>query len=116
MRWFETKIRPLFCNHKDNDHFFPAVIDPTKPLPYGTFKSWWSDCAANSGFPGMNPHMFRHGQASILVAQNPGNWSLVSARLGDTEAVCRTTYAWIDHDKLVLAGQQELSKELPRAA
>jgi hypothetical protein len=60
--------------------------------------------------------MFRHGQASILVAENPGNWSLVAARLGDTEAVCRDNYAWIDHEKLVLAGQRELTKEFPSAA
>lgn len=116
LRWYEEFIRPLFSDHQDNDHFFPAVQKPGQPLPYATFKSWWSDCAAECGFPGLNPHMFRHGQASILVAENPGNWSLVAARLGDTEAVCRDNYAWIDHEKLVLAGQQELTKEFPSAA
>lgn len=116
LRWYEKVIRPLFGDHQDNVHFFPAVQKQGRPLPYATFKSWWSDCAAECGFPGLNPHMFRHGQASILVAENPGNWSLVAARLGDTEAVCRDIYAWIDHEKLVLAGQQELTKEFPSAA
>lgn len=116
LRWYEEFIRPLFSDHRDNDHFFPAVQKQGQPLPYATFKSWWSDCAAECGFPGLNPHMFRHGQASILVAENPGNWPLVAARLGDTEAVCRDNYAWIDHEKLVLAGQQELTKEFPSAA
>ncbi|PFG63744.1 hypothetical protein AXZ77_2356 [Thioclava sp. ES.031] len=116
LRWYETVIRPLFSNNQENDYFFPAVQNLRRPLPYATFKSWWSDCAAECGFPGLNPHMFRHGQASILVAENPGNWSLVTARLGDTEAVCRENYAWIDHEKLVLAGQQELTKEFPNAA
>jgi hypothetical protein len=116
LRWYEKVIRPLFSDHQDNVHFFPAVKKQGRPLPYATFKSWWSDCAAECGFPGLNPHMFRHGQASILVAENPGNWPLVTARLGDTEAVCRDNYAWIDHEKLVLAGQQELTKEFPSAA
>ncbi|MBN9675964.1 site-specific integrase [Salipiger bermudensis] len=116
LRWYEEFMRPLFSDHQDNDHFFPAVQKPGQPLSYATFKSWWSDCAAECGFPGLNPHMFRHGQASILVAENPGNWSLVAARLGDTEAVCRDNYAWIDHEKLVLAGQRELTKEFPSAA
>lgn len=115
LRWYEEVIRPLFSDHQDNDNFFPAVQNQGRPLPYATFKSWWSDCAAECGFPSLNPHMFRHGQASILVAENPGNWSIVAARLGDTEAVCRDTYAWIDHEKLVLAGQHELTKEFPNA-
>ena len=116
LRWYEEVIRPLFSNHQNDDHFFPAIKKQGWPLPYATFKSWWSDCAAECGFPGLNPHMFRHGQASILVAENPGNWSLVAARLGDTEAICKAVYAWIDHEKLVLAGQLELTKEFPNAA
>jgi hypothetical protein len=116
LRWFEQAIRPLYPNGSTNDHFFPAIIKNEEPLSYGTFKSWWSFCAADCGFPGLNPHMFRHGQASILVAKNPGNWSLVSARLGDTEAVCRSTYVWVDHENLVLKGQQLLVEGLPIAA
>ncbi|WP_303472443.1 MULTISPECIES: hypothetical protein [unclassified Marinovum] len=116
LRWYEEVIRPLFSDQQDNDHFFPAVRHLGRPLPYATFKSWWSDCASECGFPGLNPHMFRHGQASILVAENPGNWSLVAARLGDTEAACRDFYTWIDQEKLVLAGQRELTKEFPNAA
>lgn len=115
LRWYTEFIRPLFGDHEANDYFFPAVKKPFQPISYATFKSWWSNCAAECGFPSLNPHMFRHGQASILVAQNPGNWSLVAARLGDTEEVCRRNYTWIDQEKLVLAGQQELAKELPNA-
>jgi hypothetical protein len=116
LRWYEQFIRPLFEFHIDNDYFFPAVQTPLKPLSYFTFRCWWLAGSVDCGFPRLNPHMFRHGQASILVAQNPGNWQLVAARLGDTEDVCRSVYAWIDHEKLVLSGQQELVKDFPNAA
>ena len=58
LRWYEKAIRPLFNNNQENDYFFPAVQNDGRPLPYATFKSWWSDCAAECGFPGLNPHMF----------------------------------------------------------
>lgn len=112
LRWYEQWIRPLFADHENNDHLFPAVEKAEQPLAYGTFKSWWSICAAACGFPGMNPHMFRHGQASILVAENPDNWAVVAARLGDTEGVCRKNYVWLNHEKLILEGQRWLTNEI----
>ncbi|NHQ74883.1 tyrosine-type recombinase/integrase, partial [Roseovarius gahaiensis] len=85
LRWYEEKIRPLFPYHAESDYFFPAVQTAGEPLSYATLLKWWKKTIGNFGFPGMNPHMFRHGQASILVANNPGDWQTVSARLGDTE-------------------------------
>ncbi len=34
LRWYEKAIRPLFGDHQDNDHFFPAVQKPGQALPY----------------------------------------------------------------------------------
>lgn len=116
LRWYEKEIRPLFASHRKNDYFFPAIMKNGEPLPYATFLTWWAQAAAEFGFPSLNPHMFRHGQASIIVASNPGNWALVAARLGDTEAMCRKHYAWIDEEKLILEGQRILTEGLPHAA
>ena len=116
LRWYIRAIRPLFPHHEKSDFFFPAFKGSGLHLPYGTLKAWWSKTIGNFGFPGLNPHMFRHGQASILVDNTPGDWQTVSARLGDTEATCRKFYAWINEEKLILQGQRLLSEGLPHAA
>ncbi|MFB9148962.1 hypothetical protein [Roseovarius ramblicola] len=113
LRWYEKKIRPLFPHHDENDFFFPAVKSMSKFLPYTTLKKWWDQTIAEFGFPGMNPHMFRHGQASILIANNPGNWAHVMARLGDTLETCMDYYGWMDEERLIEEGQNLLTKDLP---
>ena len=114
--WYEKHIRPLFHVNRNSNHFFPAVKAENRPLSYHTLKGWWDRIIAEFGFPGMNPHMFRHTQASILVARRPGNWTLISVRLGDTEATCRAFYAWIDQEGLMLEGQNILAEEFFNAA
>lgn len=116
LRWYEKNIRPLFPYHGESDYFFPAVTMPGEPLSYFTFLDWWKKSIGGFGFHGMNPHMFRHGQASILVANNPGDWQTVSARLGDTEYTCRKYYTWIHEEKLILQGQERLTEGLFHAA
>ena len=112
LRWYEKKIRPLFPYHTESDYFFPAVKTAGEPLSYATLLKWWKKTINDFGFPGMNPHMFRHGQASILVANNPGDWQTVSARLGDTEYTCRKHYAWIHEEAVILEGQRRLTEGL----
>ena len=115
LRWYLREIRPLFPHHEKSDFFFPAYKSPGLPLPYGTLKTWWSKTIGTFGFPGLNPHMFRHGQASILVDNTPGDWQTVSIRLGDIEDTCKEFYAWINDEKLILQGQRRLSEGLPHA-
>jgi hypothetical protein len=116
LRWYEAQIRPLFEASPENDFFFPAVKDGKSRLPYATLKKWWDAAMMTTGFGGMTPHMFRHGQASILAAKNPGNWTLISVRLGDAESTCRNFYAWINDEQLVLRGQELLTEEFPHAS
>jgi len=112
LRWYEKNIRPLFPYHAESDYFFPAIKTAGEPLSYATLLKWWKKTIKDFGFPGMNPHMFRHAQASILVANNPGDWQTVSARLGDTEDTCKRHYAWIHEEALILLGQLRLTEGL----
>lgn len=113
LHWYERKIRPLYPHAGQNDFFFPSVQARNKPLPYSTFKKWWTRTIQEFGFPGMTPHMFRHGQASILVANNPGDWAYVMARLGDALSTCMEYYGWVDEERLILEGQNQLTRGLP---
>lgn len=115
LRWFEKEVRPLFEASPDNDYLFPAIKNKQTRLPYATLLKWWKTAMLLMGFPGMTPHMFRHGQASIIAARHPGRWDVISARLGDTEDTCRAYYAWINDEQLVLFGQQVLTEEMPYA-
>lgn len=115
LRWYEKKIRPLFPHADANDFFFPSVQSPKESLCYSTFKKWWDQTISEFNFPGMNPHMFRHGQASILVANNPGSWNYVMARLGDALRTCMEYYGWIDEERLIEEGQMQLTRDLPNA-
>ena len=114
--WYLDKIRPLFPHAESSDFLFPAVEEPSKALPDATLRKWWNRSIGHFGFPGMRPHMFRHGQASILVSRNPGNWPLIKARLGDSEKVCIDNYTWIDEEGLVLRGQELLAMEFNHVA
>lgn len=116
LHWYEKRIRLLFPHQGESDYFFPAVTTPGEPLSYATLMSWWKKSIGNFSFPGMNPHLFRHGQASILVANSPGDWQTVSVRLGDKEDTCRRYYVWIHEEKLILEGQRRLTEGLFHAA
>lgn len=115
LRWFEKEIRPLFKASADNDFLFPAIKNKHTSLSYPTLWKWWKSAMLVMGFPGMTPHMFRHGQASIIAARHPGRWDVISIRLGDTEDTCRAYYAWINEEQLVLFGQQVLTEDIPYA-
>lgn len=116
LRWYEKKIRPLFKLNAKSVHFFPSLKKANEQIPYSTLKGWWDDIIAEFDFPGMNPHMFRHAQASILVAKRPGDWTLISVRLGDHESTCQKFYAWINEEGLMLEAQDILTEEFPNAA
>jgi hypothetical protein len=109
--WFLKEIRPLFVKDRGSKWLFPGVEDPSQPLPYNTFLRWWTARVDGTELHGMTPHFFRHGQATILAARHPGNWGLVSERIGDTEAVTRKRYAFVDSAALMRQGQNSLIDE-----
>lgn len=109
--WYMKEIRPLFQGFASSPYLFPAIRDPDKPLSYSTFSNWWWRAISEADLPDLNPHRFRHGQASILVARNPGNWLLVSVRLGDTEKTAKGNYAFVDRARIMEEGMNSLAKE-----
>jgi hypothetical protein len=111
LEWFLKEIRPLFLNGRGSKWLFPGVEDPSKPLPYNTFLRWWTAQVDGTELHGMTPHFFRHGQATILAARHPGNWGLVAERIGDSEAVTRKRYAFVDTAALMRQGQNSLIAE-----
>lgn len=111
LEWFLKEIRPLFLEGRGSKWLFPGLEDPSQPLPYNTFLRWWTAQVDGTELHGMTPHFFRHGQATILAARHPGNWGLVSERIGDTEAVTRKRYAFVDSAALMRQGQNSLIDE-----
>ena len=56
----------------------------------------------------MDPHNFRHGQASLLYYHFPDQIEAIAARLGDTVETVLRYYAWIHQEKLMRKGQSML--------
>ena len=111
LEWFLKEIRPIILEDRGSKWLFPSVEDPSQHLPYTTFLRWWTAQVDGTELHGMTPHFFRHGQATILAARHPGNWGLVSERIGDTEAVTRKRYAFVDTAALMRQGQNSLIAE-----
>jgi hypothetical protein len=111
LEWFLKEIRPIILDGRGSRWLFPSVEDPSQHLPYSTFLRWWTAQVDGTELHGMTPHFFRHGQATILAARHPGNWGLVSERIGDSEAVTRKRYAFVDTAALMRQGQNSLIAE-----
>lgn len=111
LEWFITVVRPIILDGRGSRWLFPSVEDPSQPLPYTTFLRWWTAQVDGTELHGMTPHFFRHGQATILAARHPGNWGLVAERIGDSEAVTRKRYAFVDTAALMRQGQNSLIAE-----
>jgi hypothetical protein len=103
--WYLADIRPLFPHAKQNIHLFPSVEDPTAPLGPRTFDTWFQKATAATPLP-MTFHRWRHGYATILLAEDWNNLRLAADMLGNTVAVCDKNYAWLDKQKTYGAGQR----------
>ena len=109
--WFRDVIRPLFPHAEASPFLFPAVEKPGASLPYETFDKWFQELAREVDFP-MTCHQFRHGQASMLLRTNPGDYQLVADRLGDTVETVRRYYGWIDKVSMMERGQDKLMESV----
>lgn len=107
LRWYLDVIRPLFAHAEASIYLFPAVTKPGQSLAHKTFDTWFQRAASEAELP-MTFHMWRHGYASLLLAQDWGNLAHAAAMLGNTPAVCARNYGWIDEEKLYLAGQEKM--------
>lgn len=101
--WLEIwRPRMIALQGLDSVYLFPGQAVP-KPdegdpmlLPRGSysvaaFVELWRDAAALIGVE-ETPHRMRHVVALLILAQRPGNYALVSAVLGNTEATARRHY------------------------
>lgn len=111
LEWFLKEIRPIILDGRGSKWLFPSIENPSQHLPYTTFLRWWTAQVDGTELHGMTPHFFRHGQATILAARHPGNWGLVAERIGDSEAVTRKRYAFVDTAALMRQGQNSLIAE-----
>ncbi|MDF2233202.1 hypothetical protein P2H44_11625 [Albimonas sp. CAU 1670] len=110
LEWYLKVIRPLYPQHEDSEHLFPAIESPGEPLPAATAASWLSEHVRISGRR-MAPHNFRHAVASILVNRDPEQIALVAQCLGDTVGTAAKYYAWISPRLQIAAAQAAILDE-----
>lgn len=114
VRWYLEYVRPLFLLDPstgevvDSPYLVPAVMDPSKPLPYDTFRGWFLKIMRDVCGIVCTPHNFRHGQASLLYHNNPGLLRTIARRLGDTERTVVENYAWVHEEIEAERGQTAL--------
>jgi hypothetical protein len=110
--WFMKHIRPLFLTNPEtgtvtaSDYLVPGIMDPTGPLPYSTFRSWFISIMRDVTGIVCTPHNFRHGQASLLYYFFPQHLSRIALRLGDAPATVLEHYAWIHEEHEMERGQE----------
>lgn len=63
----------------DNDYLFPR--ENGAPMFPGYVCNWLTECSKRHGLPHINPHAFRHTQASLLFFNEIASMS-ISHRLG----------------------------------
>ncbi len=114
IRWYLQHIRPLFLadpstgEAAESPYLVPAVTDPSRPLPYDTFRGWFLRIMRDEAGIVCTPHNFRHGQASLLYHGNPGLLRTIARRLGDTDQTVVENYAWVHEEFEAERGQDAL--------
>lgn len=110
--WFMKHIRPLFLTDPETGavmpsaYLVPGIKDPTAPLPYDTFRSWFISIMRDICGIVCTPHNFRHGQASLLYYFFPQHLSRIAHRLGDAVSTVLEHYAWIHEEHEMERGQE----------
>lgn len=91
-----------------SDWLVPGVKNPNLILTDNTFRKWFENIMVEIAGISMDPHNFRHGQASLLYYHFPDQIEAIAARLGDTVETVLRYYAWIHQEKLMRKGQSML--------
>jgi hypothetical protein len=68
------------------------------------FDTWFQRAASETKLP-MTFHRWRHGYATLLLAEYWNNLPVAADMLGNTPTVCAKSYAWIKKEDLYPAGQ-----------
>ena len=109
--WYMKNIRPLFPLHATSTYLFPGVEVEGQHLGHALFDTWFQRAATSAGLP-MTFHQWRHGYASILLADDWSNLQVAASMLGNTPEVCAKNYAWIDKTKMIEKGQDVMLKSM----
>lgn len=118
LKWYLKEIRPLFPEADKTHCLFPP-IEHANTTETGflkaTFDIWLAEGSAEIGLP-LSSHNFRHGYCSIAI--NGGRVSMedLAKIMGDTVAVVRRNYAWIDGKASVGAVQKDTARRRAEAA
>lgn len=118
VRWYLRDVRPLFFAQEGDEspYLVPSVTKSGLPLSYGAFMSWFVPVMRDVVGIVCTPHLFRHGQASLLYHARPDLLQTIARRLGDTETTVVRCYAWVHHEIQMERGQDALDSLIGRSA
>lgn len=118
LKWYLKEIRPLFPQADKTHCLFPP-IEYAQTTETGfrkaTFDTWLAAGSAELGLP-LSSHNFRHGYCSIVINEGCVSMEDLAKITGDTVAVIRRNYAWIDSKASVLAVQKNTARRRAEAA
>ena len=118
LKWYLREIRPLFPEADKTHCLFPP-IEQAHATETGflkaTFDIWLAEGSAEIGLP-LSSHNFRHGYCSIAINEGRVSMEDLAKIMGDTVAVVRKNYAWIDGKASVLAVQKNTARRRAEAA
>lgn len=118
LKWCVREIRPLFPEADKTHCLFPPIEHAhTTETGFlaGTFDIWLAEGSAEIGLP-LSSHNFRHGYCSIAINEGRVSMEDLAKIMGDTVAVVRRNYAWIDGKASVLAVQKNTARRRAEAA
>lgn len=118
LKWYVREIRPLFPEADKTHCLFPPIEHAhTTETGFllGTFDVWLAEGSAEIGLP-LSSHNFRHGYCSIAINEGRVSMEDLAKIMGDTVAVVRRNYAWIDGKASVLAVQKNTARRRAEAA
>ena len=118
LKWYLKEIRPLFQEADKTHCLFPPiehVHTAETGFLAGTFDIWLAEGSAEIGLP-LSSHNFRHGYCSIAINEGRVSMEDLAKIMGDTVAVVRRNYAWIDGKASVLAVQKNTARRRAEAA
>lgn len=108
-------IRPLFPAAASSSRLFPAINPEHAQLHKKTFCDWLHACSSEIGLP-MRSHNFRHGEASIMINEDPASVDMIAMALGDHPDTVRRYYAFLHPEKTLKEMQRRRNARRAKVA
>ncbi|MBK1634815.1 hypothetical protein [Rhodovulum adriaticum] len=106
LMFFRDEIRPLFPGASASEALFPGLNPGDHHLNEKTFNRWLMACSSEIGLP-MKSHNFRHGEASLMINEDPSCIETIAMTLGDRPDTVRRYYAFLHPQKLLREMQKK---------